>query len=368
MAKQNEHHILAGSVLYFAVDDLLITSMYADLEDAGIRVFKTDDANEALTIAAVENINIVLIDYDPEKHEDIAFLLQVKAQFPMINRMALSENIHRTDIFNLLLDGIITSYFEKPGGLEVLLSGFFRIFYACQKLREGKLLGLLDSAARLATLPEVYENMLTAIDFHSPLEALSPVIEKDVSLTVRILGIANADFFRVGRIGSIARAGLYLGLETIKKSILAISTSQFEGLTTVQKENLREIIGHSVRVNQQFAETYEKNTGQKLGDQYSTPGITHDIGKMIMLHYLPERFAQVCEYQEKNRGMGFYESEMALGFKGQTHAEIGAYFLDLWNFPEVNIYAALHHHTPENASESYREFMSIFSLVHTTDK
>ena len=59
----------------------------------------------------------------------------------------------------------------------------------------------------------------------------------------------------------------------------------------------------------------------------------------------------------------FYDCEIALGYANCTHAEIGAYFLDLWNFPDISIEAALYHHSPSTIeNEKHDEILRITSF------
>ncbi len=364
MVEQDEQNKLAGKVLCYDVSDLIITALYPDLNDSGIKIYTADEPDEGLALAATENIDIILIDYEPEKNSDIEFLDHIKKKYPTINRIALSEGFHRDDVIRLLLKGAITNYFEKPCGLETLLSSFFHILHARKTLRNQKLLKLLDSASILPTFPKTYNDFIAAIENDLSMKEIGKIIEKDVSITTRVLSIANSDFFRVGRIGSIERAGIYLGLDTVKNIVFTVSLSSLKRLTASQLKNLEKIIYHSVQVNHNFQRIFETKTGRKLSDQYATIGITHDIGKIIMLQYLPQRFDKIMQYQKENPDIGFYRSEVELGYEGQTHAEIGAHFLNLWNFPETSVYTALFHHSTDEFAEPYREILDIFTIVN----
>jgi hypothetical protein len=55
----------------------------------------------------------------------------------------------------------------------------------------------------------------------------------------------------------------------------------------------------------------------------------------------------------------FFRGEMDLDFEGATHAEIGAYFLDLWGLPQASIEASLYHHFPESSNEDSPESLRI---------
>jgi HD-like signal output (HDOD) protein len=364
MNTQLENNGIKGYVLFYRVADFIISSLKEDLSDAGIIVFEEDDPDNAIKRIEQEQIDMVLTDFEPKDDELISFLKLIKKKYPTINRVALSEQIHRDDIIQLLLKGLITSYFEKPGGLEVLLNSFLHILFARKTLKSQKLLDLLGTVDGLPSFPQTYQELTDAIEREVSLKEIARVIEKDISITTQVLRLANSDFFRSGRFGSIERACIYLGLDTIKNIVFTVSLSSLKKMSAIQKKHLEKIIYHSVQVNQNFLKLYETQKGEKISDQYATIGITHDIGKIIMLQYLPGRFEKVIKYQKKNPDIGFYRSELELGFEGQTHAEIGAYFLNLWNFPEASVYTALFHHSTEDFAEPYKDILDIFAIVN----
>jgi HD-like signal output (HDOD) protein len=69
------------------------------------------------------------------------------------------------------------------------------------------------------------------------------------------------------------------------------------------------------------------------------------------------------ENQKQNPGMSFFESETALGYGVISHQELGAFFLDLWNLPDVMVVIALFHHNPEGAAGRFRELVDIVSFT-----
>jgi len=71
-------------------------------------------------------------------------------------------------------------------------------------------------------------------------------------------------------------------------------------------------------------------------------GLLHDIGKLIMLNYDPDKFQLVIE-QFYNEGIWFEDAEKTVF--PYTHAELGGCVLEKWNFPEVLVKAVTQHHT-----------------------
>lgn len=263
-----------------------------------------------------------------------------------------------------MLKNIATSYFEKPHGIGDILESVKHILEVRKVLKNKHLIKLLNVTEDMSGYLKTYYDFSNAIEEDKSPKGIAAILEKDVTIATKVLKIANSAFYRSSRIGSLERACIYLGLETIKNIVFTVSLSSIKRLNTEQNRYLERVIYHSLKVNQNFQRFYKLELGKEVPVNYTSIGITHDIGKIIMLQYMPDRFQKIVKYQKKNSDIGFYRCELELGFKGCTHAEIGAYFLDLWNFPEVSIYTALFHHTPEDTFDAYRELMDIFSFVN----
>ncbi len=98
-----------------------------------------------------------------------------------------------------------------------------------------------------------------------------------------------------------------------------------------------------------------------MPSEFSSIGITLDIGKIIILQYFPERYLTTTSKIDNHTS--FYESEVKLGYENITHCEIGAYFLDLWNLPSILIEAALFHAKPNIGSDRYLEISDIIFFL-----
>lgn len=353
-----------GNVLFFDVAPSTISPLLDELSEFGIEFFRVSDRDDALKAISKNNIGIVMVEFKPERHETLEFLKILRKKHPSTNRISFSDPEHKSQTIQLVLKGLITSYFENSAAPKTIIEGILHILYARETLKNQKLLSLLGTAEVLPAFPKVYNEFLDALENDLSMRDIARIIEKDVSIATRVLRIANSDFYRTTQIGSIERAGIYLGLDTIKNIVFAVSLSSLKGLSESQQRNLEKIIYHSFQVNQNFQKMYTQQTGKKISDQYATIGITHDVGKIIILQYMPHRFDKIIKYRKKNPDIGFYRSEVELGLEGQTHAEIGAYFLNLWNFPEPSVFTALFHHSTEEFSEPYKEILDTFAVVN----
>jgi HD-like signal output (HDOD) protein len=352
-----------GKILFFALNDDTSASLEERFSRAELTVFKPDNKDSAFDMLRKEKPDIVLTEYNPRSSESIEFLKDVREEYPVVSRAILCEEDDQLKVINLLIKGIITCYFEKSDGMIELIKNILHILEVREILKNKKLLKQMSSIERLPTFPTIYQEFMDAIENDDSLKHIASIVEKDISLATKVLQIVNSAFYGTGKMGSVERACIYLGMETIKNVVFIASLSNMKKLTGMQFNYLERIVHHSLKVNQNFQRFYKSETGKKAPTEYSSIGLTHDVGKIIMLQHLPDRFKKIMKYQRKNPDISFYRSEIELGFEACTHSEIGAYFLDLWNFPETNIYTALYHHAPETAPGDYKNLLEILEMA-----
>ena len=104
----------------------------------------------------------------------------------------------------------------------------------------------------------------------------------------------------------------------------------------------------------------EKCDEKVLGDTYIA-GLLHDIGKLVLAYSLPDRYAEALERARADQAAITYAEFETFGL---THAEIGAYLLGLWAFPDPVVEAAAYHHRP---SECLTKGFSPLIAVHVAD-
>jgi HD-like signal output (HDOD) protein len=355
---------IPGKILFYKVDPTYTPIFKKTFSESHIDVFESDNYSNAEHIIRNENPDILLADFDSGSEDALRLLKFVKDQFPSISRMAILKTEEQKKAIFLVFKGIANNCIEKPHGMVALMSNVIHILGIRKTLREKNILELLSTIENLIALPSTYIKFTEAMESNKPSEVIIDILENDMSISTKILQIANSAFFRENKISSISSAYDFLGAHNIKNIVTIFCYNSREKLEENKNQAFRAIIKHSVRVNRELFSSYELRTGIKLSDSFASVGITHDIGKIIILKYLPERFLNIIKFQEDNPQDDFYSSEIKLGHEGVTHEEIGAYLLDLWNLPEENVQTALYHHNYSEAMESYKPMFEIFKDVN----
>ena len=101
------------------------------------------------------------------------------------------------------------------------------------------------------------------------------------------------------------------------------------------------------------ADLVRELVGQEY-DQASLAGLLHDIGVLVLLSQFPDEYRALVE---GNDGLGRATEEQEREMFGASHAEIGAYMLQLWNTDQVVVEATRHHHDPAEATSDARRIV-----------
>ncbi|MGE5397113.1 MAG: HDOD domain-containing protein [Chitinophagales bacterium] len=214
----------------------------------------------------------------------------------------------------------------------------------------------------LPSLPHVTIQVAKlANDPNSVAQDIGQVIMQDQSLTTKVLRLANSAYYGFPRrISTVTEATVLLGFNTIKSIVMAASvndimSSEIQGYALPRGELWR----HS-QAGAFTASFIAKKAKFRSPDLAYTGALLHDIGKVILNHYLEKTYHDVVDLIH-NEKIDFSEAERrVLGF---THAEVGAKVAEQWNLPEELVEAIEFHHEPAKASLNPR----LTAIVHLAD-
>jgi putative nucleotidyltransferase with HDIG domain len=208
----------------------------------------------------------------------------------------------------------------------------------------------LDQIDNVATLPHIATEVLEVMRNQSAsMRKIATVIEKDPSITVKILKIANSPLWgAVGKIESVQRALVLLGLKQVSNIVIAISLySTFAKLKPNPNFNREDFWRHAIVTGQIAKRLCSQNKINFNGEEF-VAGLIHDLGKIVMDQFFTDAFNSIVQ-ETRITEKSFAEVER--DHLECTHAEIGAALLARWNFPESIVYSVRFHHQPMSADE-----------------
>jgi len=90
-------------------------------------------------------------------------------------------------------------------------------------------------------------------------------------------------------------------------------------------------------------------------------GLLHDIGRVLMASSFPAQFGEAQRLAKEGAGT---LCEVEKRVIGASHAEFGAYLLNLWGLPELLVEAVAWHHLPQMCPHNS---FHILTGVHVAD-
>ncbi|MBN2412513.1 HDOD domain-containing protein [candidate division KSB1 bacterium] len=350
-----------GKVLFIAEDTDLTRVLQNAFKNTDF-TFLTTSMISAPGILENNHIDMIIYDFKLSEFDHFELLKTIKNDFPDVIRIILGGYVDQPAVVKALTNGLAMSFFTKPKDANAteLKGGILRMLSIRKILKGKQLLNLMNSIERLPHLPLLYQEFMKAIEDNARYEDFADIISKDVSVATSVLHVTNSAFYGSQGTASLEHAIMYLGVETVRNIVLAVSLANLKPLSDMQMIHFQKIIRHSSFVNKYMQLLFKQIHGRPIDNNLKSAGLTHDIGKIVLLQFFPNRYKSIIKRCEENTDLSFFESELTLGFNESTHSEVGAFLLDLWNLPEVSIEIALFHHNVE------RQKCRVPDVVETT--
>jgi putative nucleotidyltransferase with HDIG domain len=206
---------------------------------------------------------------------------------------------------------------------------------------------LIKNAGDLKVLPFVARKVLDTIgDERSSVADLSDIIEKDQTISARVLKISNSALYGLRQeVTSVHHALLLLGFKTIRSLVLSVSTkSLYKQFGMKEKIIWDHSVGAAIA-----AKIISAGFGSEVEEIAFIGGLMHDIGKVVLNNETPEAFSEVIM---KIYNDGSYSMDAEEEMYGYNHAEIGAKVAEKWGFPARLVKIIGNHHlTAEHLDE-----------------
>lgn len=206
-----------------------------------------------------------------------------------------------------------------------------------------EILSALDSIENL-TSPAV--EALNVLNNENVNQAkLIKTLQLDPALTTNLLRFSNSAFFGFSRsIHSVNEAVVRLGIRAIRRMIYLSMASDVAQRSVVGYELPPHALWKHMVYSAVCTEILAKKTGRTPCDTAFTAALLHDIGKLVLGHYLAVDAKPILELAHKEH-IPFNHAETII--LGIDHAEVGAELLRRWKLPQNIIDAVRWHHDPE---------------------
>ncbi|NQT10866.1 MAG: HDOD domain-containing protein [Desulfobacteraceae bacterium] len=195
----------------------------------------------------------------------------------------------------------------------------------------------------LSTLPHIVLKLIEACNKHeSTIENIFQIVNKDASLSARVMSIANCACEPRNRMTNIEEAMSFLGRDGVKT--IAISAAAYSAFNQAKETSvfwLKLFWRHSLMCAT-LAKLIAKKTSYAVPDEAFLSGILHDIGKLVLWENFPNEYSEILRSHGSKPDLVLAD-ETRLRI---THCEVGAWMINQWNPRSFMADAVLYHHEP----------------------
>lgn len=221
---------------------------------------------------------------------------------------------------------------------------------------------ITESIKDLPTLPTIFYTISDAMaNPRSTTEDIAKIVSTDQASAFKVLKVANSPFFGFrGRIDTIPQAILHLGFNELKNIILALSVINFFSKSKYSEHmKPKDFWAHSIA-----AGICTRMLGASIKvpnlEQYFLAGILHDIGKLLLLDLLGEKYLDVFRIVEEKNCLIREAERISVGI---DHAEAGRLLAERWKLPPVIKNTIYYHHSGLNDGKAD----TLIACVHLAD-
>ena len=196
----------------------------------------------------------------------------------------------------------------------------------------------------LPALPGTVTRLISLFeDKNSNIALITEVIQKEPSLTAKILRVANSAYYGFSqKISDMDRSVALLGFNMVKS--LAVSIGVIKSLPSGNKNPISgsELWRHSVTVAILMGEMGKYFFDKKQIDSIFITGLLHDIGIVVFDQFFSDRFNEVLDRVTLAGRKELHKIEQEV--IGSDHGEVGGMLLARWNFPSIISLPVAKHH------------------------
>jgi len=210
------------------------------------------------------------------------------------------------------------------------------------KEHPGDLFDRIKTSKNLPSLPHILLKLIETCEREdSTIQEISQIINKDSSLTAKILKLVNSSYYGLSkRVNSIEQALVLLGIDAVKNISISASINQaFRQVKMNDLFDLKIFWRHSLTCAV-LAKLIAKKVSYPTPEEAFLSGLLHDIGKLVLWVNFPKEYGSILKSSKE-------QSDLILAGEAQhgaTHCEVGAWLINRWHLQSFMTDAVLYHH------------------------
>ncbi len=326
-----------------------------------LKMYFATSGEEALEIMEQSPVDLIISDMRMPGMDGATLLKEVKKRHPETIRIVLTGQADDEATYRAVC--VAHQFLMKPCQPDLLKTVIKRSCMLHALMTHPLLKQAISGIESLPSLPSMYIEIQNKInDPESTVDDIGGIIEKDISMSAKVLQLVNSAFFGYYKnIESPSKAVHLLGLDIIKSLVLTLKVfSQYEN-APLSKEFLTNLWNHSFETAV-FARAIMENVAneKEKADNAFTAGLLHDLGKLVLAASMPKKYQKVLEMASTRK-----KELRKVEFKAfsASHAEVGGYLSGIWGLPGDIVEALTFHHRPHQYPNGKNSLPAIISLA-----
>jgi HD-like signal output (HDOD) protein len=212
---------------------------------------------------------------------------------------------------------------------------------------------IVGDSTKLFSLPTIFHKINQVVnDPETTFQDVAEIISQDVSLTARLLKIANSSFFGFSdKIDTITHAVSVIGSDQLRD--LALGTYVIDAFKGMNQSSIsmESFWKHSIAagIASRIIAVYKRSENP---ERLYIAGMLHEVGRLIIFANFEKEVEKILEAYGEGKGL---LSDIEQKQFGWNHAYLGSEFLKSWNLSEPQIEAVKYHLNPLEAKSYQNE-------------
>lgn len=233
--------------------------------------------------------------------------------------------------------GLVHRMLSKPCPPDQLRDTVERTIDVVRRMGRPAVREIVLGLQRLPAMPRLHARVAALRDNpNSSVHDVVAMIEQEPAICARLLSLASSAAFGGAReLVTLDTAVQRLGFDGVAALVLVSEIA--EGFSQVSRLKLENLGAFGVAASR----AARRMAGPAIRELAGTAALLHDVGHLVIA--AQPVLARAVQTHAERTGGSLEQAEIAV--LGTSHAEIGAYLLELWGLPRTLAAAVANHHT-----------------------
>ena len=303
------------------------------------------NGKDALAVIKGSMVDVLVTDMRMPGMDGAQLCHEVSVSSPQTIRTILTGECSPDQIMRAF--GMAHRCLSKPCAPSLLIQTLKHALSLQKRINSLPLIEFVAQINALPTMPGIFADLMNELlSADADMRRVSDLVSKDMVVSCRVLQLVNSAYFGLRcRVDSAGHAAQLLGLERLKGLVLTAGLfAQFASklpagicLDAMQEASLTTslVAGRIMRA--------EMRQSLQLSNKAVFAGAVHDLGQLV---FLQNRAEEYCPMLAANQQCHKQLCAEELRVFGVTHADVGAYLMNLWGMDADVVDAVAHHHDP----------------------